>query len=51
MTGCEPVDPITVDCEECRLFSPLPLCDDDTCGCSDCERIRSERESLTDRER
>lgn len=39
----EEADPITVDCSECRIFSPLYLCDDDECGCSECEGIRAER--------
>ena len=36
-------DPIAVDCAECRMWSPLPTCEDDECGCSECERVRADR--------
>jgi hypothetical protein len=38
-------DLVAVDCAACRQWSPLPICNDDTCGCSECEAIRAEREA------
>jgi hypothetical protein len=40
-----PPDPVAVDCAACRHWSPLAICNDDTCGCSECEAIRAEREA------
>jgi hypothetical protein len=37
------LDPIAVDCDSCRAFSPLAICQDDECGCSVCEGFRAER--------
>lgn len=38
-------DLVAVDCAACRQWSPLAICNDDTCGCSECEAIRAEREA------
>ena len=36
-----------IDCPTCRLFGvPDYPCYDETCGCSDCERIRAELDEL-----
>jgi hypothetical protein len=38
-------DPISVACDECASWYPnLPICNDPECGCSECERSRSEAE-------
>lgn len=33
-----------IDCPSCREWSPVPICYDDTCGCSECEGVRAEAE-------
>ncbi len=36
-----------IDCPTCHLFGVPDLpCYDDTCGCSDCERLRADAEAV-----